>query len=360
MKNNILTYILLFMIILTFDSITFAIDQDNYPKGHLEGKVTEVYDQNDKYIFSTSKGITPGDKYISQENIEYIIKKIKNNKAIAEKRGEIKLLSESKEVIDAFNFAAKKSKTIALYHTHNGESYQPGAENIEGPGDIHEIGRTLKNQLEKHGIHVIHSENMHLPHDGAAYERSRATAIEIAGKRPDAIFDLHRDAIPRREEYLTRLNGKTISQIRIVVGRQNPNYKANDQFARTLKAVSDDLYPGLIRDIFYGGGSYNQQVSSHSLLLEFGSHVTGKNKAKTSTEMMASTVNQLLYGQSQELAKSSEKREKTYTLTTLVWVLTLFIIALFVYLYIDEGNLSGVIKRVKNYFHREIIDRGNK
>ena len=88
---------------------------------------------------------------------------------------------------------------------------------------------------------------------GQPSERSRATVAELVQKAPDVIFDIHRDAIPRKEEYQKEVDGKKrSSQIRLVVGRQNPNHKVNDQFARRLKAIADELYPGLIKGIFYG------------------------------------------------------------------------------------------------------------
>lgn len=79
-----------------------------------------------------------------------------------------------------------------------------------------------------------------------------------------------------------------------MVGRQNPNQKVNDQFARRLKALADEEYPGLIKGIFYGKGVYNQHVAPHSLLLEFGTHVTTKEQAIASAQLFAEPVSKLL------------------------------------------------------------------
>ncbi len=72
---------------------------------------------------------------------------------------------------------AESSGPIGIYHSHNAESYvETSNEEFKVPqGDIVEVGRALKQALEEQGYNVIHSENSHLPHDGGAYQRSRAT-----------------------------------------------------------------------------------------------------------------------------------------------------------------------------------------
>src|SRR5690606_7947161 len=77
---------------------------------------------------------------------------------------------------------------VGIYHTHNAESYRPtsGVE-FKERGDIHEVGRKLKEEFEKRGLTVEWSENSHLPHDGQAYLRSRRTAAQLSRKRPATI-----------------------------------------------------------------------------------------------------------------------------------------------------------------------------
>ena len=52
-----------------------------------------------------------------------------------------------------------------------------------------------------------------------------------------------------------------MTKVQIVLGRTNPNLKANEAFAKQVKAVVDKKYPGLIKGIFYGDGKYNQDLS---------------------------------------------------------------------------------------------------
>ena len=115
------------------------------------------------------------------------------------------------------------------------------------------MGHALKDELEKYGITVVYSEETFLPHDAGAYRRSRATAEELIKDQPDALFDVHRDAIPV-EHYETEIDGEETSKVRLFVGRNNPNADVNKAFAQKIKAVADKKYPGLIKDIFIGMG----------------------------------------------------------------------------------------------------------
>lgn len=328
--------------------------------GHTEDDVVSVYDEDGDYIFGTAMGITVGDRYISEDNTEYLVVSVNENRAVAENKGKIDLFASLGYKSNVLTpIAAQGSKVIGIYHTHNGESYLPGPDNVSGQGEIHEIGNELKNVLEEKGIKVLKLDNLHLPHDGAAYERSRNTATDITKQRPDAIFDVHRDAIPRKKEYLTEINGHTISQVRLVVGRQNPNQKVNDQFAKSLKAIADQDYPGLIKGIFYGRGNYNQQLSAHSLLLEFGTHVTTKEQAAASAQLLATSINKLLYGSGAGQATGNTAENRSI-ISTIAWIIGIVVVGMLAFLFINEGSIDGVIKRIKNFFGREIMDRGDK
>jgi len=326
--------------------------------GHLEESAVSVYDQEGNYVFATVMGVSVEDRYISEDNYEYVIETVNGNRAIARKLGEVDLLEGiSKDLTTLTPLAIQGKKLIGIYFTHNDESYKPGAESIEGKGEIHDVGKTLQSALEKKGIRVISSDNLHLPHDGAAYERSRSTALALMKYRPDALFDIHRDAIPRREEYSAQIAHQLVSQVRLVVGRQNPNIKVNDQFARQLKAIADNHHPGLVKGIFYGSGNYNQQVSPHSVLIEVGTHVSTLEEAQAASRLLSESIYRLLYG---NIGEKVQNRENPGALSTIAWIIVIAIIGLFAYLYINEGSWEGVIKRIKNFFSREIIDRGKR
>ena len=197
---------------------------------------------------------------------------------------------------DAQANAGDGRKLICMYSTHSDESYVPddGTESKWRGAGIYDVGDSLKDALEKQGITAVYSKETFLPHDADAYTRSRRTAEELLKQGPDALIDIHRDAVPA-EQYETEVNGEDISKVRLFVGRSNPNADANRTFARQIKAAADETYPGLIKDIFIGKGNYNQELYPHSILLEFGTHEIDKDKAIAATGYMAKVLNTVLY-----------------------------------------------------------------
>ncbi len=356
MRNKVLN---VFSIIILFVVIIGQLAVAANFTGYNEDEVTKVYDKKGEYIFSIAMGVTTGDRYISQDNKEYKVVKVNNNKAIAEYEGDIELKAELTVNVNNLPFmAVENKKTVGIYHTHNDESYKPGSVSIKGKGDIHDVGRQLAKSLKEKGIETIYSDNLHLPHDGAAYSRSRATALSIAKNRPDIILDLHRDAIPDVSEYTTNINGKNVTQVRLVVGRQNPNRKVNDQFARRLKAISDKVTPGLIKDIFYGKGEYNQSIFPNSVLMEFGTYGNRQRQAIDAANLLASPISYLLYGGKGNKPLGSDVEQRA-AFRTVLWIIGIFIAGLFAYLYFIEGSLEGVKKRIKRFFGRELTDKGD-
>jgi len=94
-----------------------------------------------------------------------------------------------------------------------------------------------------------------------AYTCSRAGAVKLLKEfKPDLLLDVHRDAVPL-EEYIRKIAGKNATGVRIVLGRNNPNLKANQNLAYRIKAIVDRTYPGLIKDIFLGKGDFNQDLT---------------------------------------------------------------------------------------------------
>jgi stage II sporulation protein P len=188
-------------------------------------------------------------------------------------------------------------KLIALYHTHNDESYVPsdGTYSIYGSGGIHQVGASLKAALEQKNINVIHSENLHLPHDRGAYRRSRDTALELLQRSPDVIFDIHRDAAPS-DVYAAKIDDQWVTKIQFVVGRQNPSAVVTRRFAYDMKSLADDIYPGLVKGVFMGWGNYNQDLTPLNLLLEVGGHQNSRRAAEESMALFADVVAKYFYG----------------------------------------------------------------
>ena len=301
-----------------------------------------VVDKKGKVIFYTAMEVTKGDSYINEANKKYRIVEVEGQKGIAEYVKKVDLLKDDKLLASPQGLVAQKGKKlVGVYNTHSDESYKPtsGNHSEPGSGDIYEVSSNFATALKNKGIKVIHDKSKHDPHDGGAYERSRRTAVKLIKKRPDALFDIHRDGVANPQEYVTEVNGKRIAKIRLVVGRQNPQMNVNSKFAKQVKAVTDKKYPGLIKGIFYAKGKYNQDLSPRSLIIEAGTHVISQDMAAASVNLLADTINNLLYGENSAAAKSGENSS---SITSIIFIL-LAVLVIGGLLYI--ANKRGVIDR---------------
>ena len=281
-----------------------------------QGKYFELLDEQGRQITITGRRLYVDDEYIAEDNKHYKVFKVEGYKAYARFQGIVKLnppaslsqdLSMDSEVrtrvVSTPGQELEKEKegelrkAIAIYHTHNAESYVPtdGTHSIDGEGGIHEVGRAFQQALEDKGIKALFSEDLHTPHDHGAYRRSRQTVLELLEQEPDAIFDVHRDAAPP-EAYATKVDSVPATQILFVVGRQNPHMEVNREFALDLKSVSDQIHPGLVKGILLAQGNYNQDLTPLKLLLEVGAHTNTRESAENGIILFADSVGHYFYG----------------------------------------------------------------
>lgn len=337
-----------------------------------------VYDEEtNKKIFSTARVLHVGDQYLNEENLLYEVVKISGDKAYAKFKEKVDIeaalnlpgsenvaqISEDNSfVIEASS--AKKEKVIAIYHTHSDESYIPtdGKASIPHNGGIFKVGEALKSALEEKGIKVIQSRQSHDPHDSMAYQRSRRTAVELLKNGPDAIIDVHRDAVPA-EEYQGTINGQPLAKIQLVVGRQNPQIEATNNFAKQLKATADKKYPGLIKGIFYGKGAYNQDLSPRSILIEAGTYTNSRFKAQDGANIMADVIATTIYGE--DYAKESAPSPGATTKIpgegrgasrALLWILGIAALGFGAYMLISTGGINELSAKVRRFSTREFAN----
>ena len=313
-----------------------------------EGEDDRVYtmvDEAGAEITQRMGRMYEGDEYISGDNRLYRVISVddENGRAVAQCLGD-----EPGDAVSAFAALADKADTkklICMYSTHSDESYVPddGDFSLWHGAGIYDVGNALKDELEELGVKVVYSEESFLPHDADAYNRSRGTAEELLKKGPDALLDIHRDAIPA-EEYETEVDGEDVSKVRLFVGRSNQNSAANKAFAQQLKKLADEKYPGLIKDIYIGKGNYNQELYPQALLLEFGTDEIVKDKAIGATKYMASVLNQALYGAS---AKASGGAKNASAFAGIGWVVGLAVLAAVVYALISTGKLGPAWEKLK-------------
>ena len=218
-----------------------------------------------------------GDGYITADNAYYEIIQVNGNTAAAALKGKIEMPALDWMDVDAAYPVTAVSKRIALYCTHSDESFEPsdGYYSTTGTGTIYQVAHTLADRLSAKGIDATISDTLHHPHDAGAYRRSRQTAVQLLKEAmPDCLIDIHRDGIPDPASYA----------------------EINKEFALLIKAVADRVYPGLIKDIYMGKGTFNQDLLPRSILFECGTYTLEKDRVFASMPMMADVLNRALYG----------------------------------------------------------------
>ena len=294
--------------------------------------------------------IYEGDEYIAGDDGWYRVVSVDDDArtATAEYLG---AATVDRAAFSAFVSGAKAEsddgkKLIAMYSTHSDESYVPedGTSSKWRNAGIYDVGDSLKEALEARGIETVYSKETFLPHDADAYSRSRRTAEELLKQGPDALLDIHRDAVPA-EQYETEVDGEDISKVRLFVGRTNQNSAENKAFAQQIKAEADEKYPGLIKDIFIGKGNYNQDLSPNSLLLEFGTHEIEKEKAQEATGYIAEVLDSVLFGPAAKAEGAKAGRSRGVALGV-GWAVALAALAAVAYALIATGSLKGAWQKL--------------
>ena len=310
-----------------------------------------LYDEEDTVITMTGRELDPGDRYIAADNRLFEVTGIEGDVVKVGYVETIELPTITGELLGAkIGTAGENRGVVGIYHTHNAESYVPssGTESKDnGRGDILAVGKALASELEAMGLTVYWSDNSHIPHDGQAYIRSRRTATELLQKNPDTLLDLHRDATPP-EVYETEIEGLPTTKVRLVVGRQNQNRAANLEYAKRIKAVADDMYPGLIEGIFDARGNYNQDLGPKTMLLEFGAHTTSLEQAQQAAEYFAKVI-PAAAGLTPDTEGAAEKQIGGGATRSLVWMVVIVAVAVVGFLLISQGRIGSLA----GFFRRE-------
>ena len=206
--------------------------------------------------------------------------------------------------------------SVLIFHTHTTETYQmsdqdfylktfsPRSEN-ESENMIR-VGEEIVSQLKKAGIGVIHDKEIYDRKYSGAYERSGKAIDRYLEKYPSiqVVLDIHRDAIQTSEttkvKPVTTINGKKAAQIMIISGCEGdnitdfPNWQDNLKFALKLQKTAEEMYPTLMRPLFFCNRKYNMYKTSNSLLLEMGSDGNTLDEAAYSGRLIGDVLAEML------------------------------------------------------------------
>lgn len=338
--------------------------------------IYSIFDTQGQLVTRVCESCSVGDEYISGDNRHYRVTEVNEagKTAIAEDLGvaempDVSWLSMERTMPVS---AAGKERKIALYCTHSDESYEEGdgKSSDEERGGIYDVAAKFAANLDELGVTVDFSKETHHPHDAGAYRRSRQTAVSLLKKMPDAIFDIHRDGIPDPNEYAVTIGNEKMSKIRLLVGRSNQNMEANLSFAKQIKAVADKVYPKLIKDIYMGKGSYNQDLAPRSVLLEMGTHTIAKERVMRSMPPLSEVVYKAMYGGITGAAGASdvspadaEKEAGAGATATavpasennegsssgIIWLIVALVVGLLIFAFLAGGGKGGMNKFKRSF-----------
>ncbi len=318
-----------------------------------EGKNYHIVSEEGESLTYLSFAPDVGDEYVAGDNRHYKVTAVDHTTLTARAHLEgdypmpdVQWLKEDARPVSAVR------RAVALYCTHSDESYEPtdGKSSDEKRGGIYDVAESFKKALEEEGITVYYSDETHHPHDAGAYRRSRATAVNLVEQGVDAVMDIHRDGIEDPASYEETVDGQEMTQVRLLVGRSNQNAAANKAFAAQIKAVGDEMYPGLIKDIYMGKGTYNQDLLPQAVLLEFGTYTNDKEDVLSSTGHMAEVMNKTLYGGVSGAAPAVEKEENKGIWKGLLVLIALAAGGAAVYAFVSTGSGKGAVEKWKSTF----------
>ncbi|MBO8137223.1 MAG: stage II sporulation protein P [Desulfotomaculum sp.] len=319
--------------------------------GHEAGKNCRVKDGNGSIITELACQVFIGDEILLPDGRLYRVNEVKENAANADFKGidkdYIHWLKYYKKAAVQTTTRQWKKRPVGIYHTHTDESYLPESGKAIEPfqGDIYQVGQHFADYLRSVGVNVLYYKTPHDPHDNNAYIRSRRTAAGILKNNPAALFDIHRDGVPSSSKYRVKIDGRMVAKVRLVIGKQNPRYPSNKDFAKRLMAYAHQLYPGLIKDLYMGSGSYNQDLLSTAVLVEAGTYTNTLEEALKGITLFAEAVPPVLgltAGVGPGEVAIEEHSRSSWAVAGWLFIITLMSAAAFYF--ISRGNFEKTVE----------------
>lgn len=360
-----------------------ALGGNNQALEKTDGSYYTMVNEKGRVLMYTGLPVVVGDEFIAEDNSRYRVTRVSGDTAYARFVNREEISWNEEDVVGDFALAegetgsgedvpalslsgpykgtTKGRAFIGIYHTHSDESYIPsdGADSIYGNGGILKVGTTLTRKLEEIGVKAVQSVQSHCPHDAAAYDRSRRTALQLMKLKPIALLDVHRDAGPAHS-YARRVRNQDVTGIRIVVGRRNPHFGANLEFAKKVKALLDKTHPGLSAGIFIAHADYNQDLSPQTMLLEVGTERNSREEAERGIALFADAIPKVL-GMSgvstrevpQTTAATGDRASRS-SLTYALWFLAALVVGAVAYLWINAGSWEKAVQDLRGFAEKEL------
>lgn len=187
---------------------------------------------------------------------------------------------------------------VLILHTHATESYLPASggnyHTTTKENTVRDVGSVLAQTLKDEGIMSVHDLTLHdNPSYSKSYSRSYETIEKMLKKYPTikCVIDLHRDAIASDSKAQTvSVGGRQCAAYSFVVSNAVPTYDANLKFIKRLNKEASDSYSGFCGKVLERGYRYNQDLSSHYMLLEIGYNRNDIEEARNTAEVFGKVL----------------------------------------------------------------------
>jgi len=202
---------------------------------------------------------------------------------------------------------------VLIVHTHATENYMAEEKDYYTEADLERtkeenksvvgVGEKVAEVLKKGGVGVIHDKTLHDdPSYSGSYSRSAVTVEEYLKKYDSikVVIDIHRDAVASGDDLVkpvTEIEGKKAAQVMICVGSatgsivEYPKWRQNLAFGVKLQQTLEVLYPGLARALYLAyERSWNQELSTGSIIIEFGTNANTFEEAAYSGELVGEAL----------------------------------------------------------------------
>ena len=216
-----------------------------------------------------------------------------------------------------YNITKNSEPQVLILHTHATESYlmhnenyyteKDTSRNTDNAYNMVALGKIITDKLNSAGIVTLHDTTQHdYPSYNQSYSRSAKTINEYIKKYPSikVVIDLHRDSIAANDNDKVKtsveIDGKKAAQIMLVMGSQSgsiknyPDWKENLCLAVKLQHTIETTYPSLARSIHFVSKTYNQNLTTGSMLIEIGTDGNTFDEAKYSAELLSNSLITLL------------------------------------------------------------------
>ncbi len=206
--------------------------------------------------------------------------------------------------------------TILVYHSHTTESYtlldvgyyteSLDLRSSDGSKNMVRVGDELVKYLELQGFNVIHDTEIHDENYSGAYDSSRKSIEKYLEEYPsiEITIDVHRDDITYDNKTKVKptatVNGKKAARMMLIAGteygsiKKFPNWEYNLRFDLAVQNKVEEMYPGLMRPVFFAERKYNMFETKNSFLLEVGTDGNTLDEACYSARLFATALGELL------------------------------------------------------------------